>query len=214
MKKFSFLVLFLILGLVLAACSSDEEATGSGDGEGGGDGEVSGEITVWVHPYTADAEAESAMWDEIIASYNEEFDVDVTIETIPWANRDQKVLTALAANNGPDVFYAIPDQMPQYADEGMLLELDPYLEDNNMDDFVDTALVSTKWQDKTYGLPILQEAYTYFYNVEVVEAIGEDPENLPATWSEFEEWAKKAKEEGFYAMSYQGGGSMNGTLYP
>ena len=27
-------------------------------------------------------------------------------------------------------------------------------------------------------LPILQEAYTYIYNVEAIEAIGEDPENL------------------------------------
>ncbi|SDJ98748.1 sugar ABC transporter substrate-binding protein [Sediminibacillus albus] len=207
MKKFSILVLIIILGTVLAACNSDEDATAT-------DGEISGEITVWVHPFTGDAEAEGAMWDEIVASYEEKYDATVTIETIPWGNRDQKILTALAANNGPDVFYAIPDQMPQYADEGMLVELDPYLEDNKMDGFVDTALVSTKWQDKTYGLPILQEAYTLFYNVDVIEAIGKDPENLPSTWSEFEEWAKAAKEQGFYAYSYQGGGSMNGTLYP
>lgn len=207
MKKISILVLLIILGAVLAACNSDEDAAAT-------DGEVSGEITVWVHPYTSDANAEEAMWNEIVASYEEKFDATVNIETIPWGNRDQKILTALAANNGPDVFYAIPDQMPQYADEGMLLELDPYLEDNNMDDFVDSALVSTKWQDKTYGLPILQEAYTLFYNVDVIKAIGKDPENLPSTWSEFEEWAKAAKEEGYYAYSYQGGGSMNGTLYP
>ncbi|AXI10558.1 extracellular solute-binding protein [Oceanobacillus sp. 143] len=210
-KRIGFLVMLLTLGLVLAACNSDgEETAGTG-----GDGEVSGEITVWVHPYTGDAEAEKEMWDGIIARYNEEFpEAKVNIETIPWSNRDQKILTALAANNGPDVFYAIPDQMPQYADEGMLLELDPYLEGYDMDDFVDSALVSTTWKDKMYGLPILQEAYTFFYNVDVIEAIGEDPENLPTTWEEFETWAEKAKEKDFYALSYAGGGSMNGTLYP
>ncbi|MFC4025065.1 extracellular solute-binding protein [Oceanobacillus longus] len=212
-KKFMFLVMLLTFGVLLAACNSDDggdetEATG-------GDGEVEGEITVWAHPYTGDAEAEAKMWEEIIANYNEEFpDVTVNYETIPWANRDQKILTALAANNGPDVFYAIPDQMPQYADEGMLLELDPYLEDYDMDDFVDTALVSTTWQDKMYGLPILQEAYTFFYNVDVIEAIGEDPGNLPTTWEEFEDWAEKAKEQDKFALSYAGGGSMNGTIYP
>ncbi|MBO1912404.1 extracellular solute-binding protein, partial [Microvirga sp. 3-52] len=68
--------------------------------------------------------------------------------------------------------------------------------------------------DKLYGLPILQEAYTYLYNVDVVKDIGEDPENLPATWDEFEKWAEKAKAKGYYATSFQGGGSMNGTLYP
>lgn len=201
--------LFSAIVLFLAACSSDNDADGKEDGE------VSGDITVWVHPYTGDAEAEGAMWDGIIESYNEKFpDVNVNLETIPWANRDQKILTALAANNGPDVFYAIPDQMPQYADVGMLLELDPYLEGYDMDDFVDTALISTTWKDKLYGLPILQEAYTFFYNIDVIEEIGEDPENLPATWEEFEAWAEKAKDAGYYALSYQGGGSMNGTLYP
>lgn len=210
-KKIKLLLLMVVMGsvLVLAACNGDD------DSGTGADGDVSGEITVWAHPYTGNPDEEKAMWDEIIASYNEEFpDVKVNFETIPWANRDQKILTALAANDGPDVFYAIPDQMPQYADVGMLLELDPYLEDYDMDDFVDTALVSTTWQDKTYGLPILQEAYTFFYNVDVIEEIGEDPENLPTTWDEFEAWAEKAKEEGIYALSYAGGGSMNGTLYP
>ncbi len=192
----------------MVGCSADEE-TGAGE-----DGEISGEITVWAHPFASEGDEESKMWDEIISSYEEEFGVEVNFEQIPWSNRDQKILTALAANNGPDVFYAIPDQMPQYADEGMLLELDPYLEDMDMDDFVDTALVSTTWQDKTYGLPILQEAYTLYYNKEIVEAIGEDPENLPTTWEEFEEWSNKAKEKGYYAMTYPGGGSMNGTIYP
>ncbi|MYL55936.1 sugar ABC transporter substrate-binding protein [Virgibacillus halodenitrificans] len=206
MKKFSFLILLIVIGLVTVGCSDDTS--------GKAENEVGGEITVWAHPYTGDAEKEEEMWDEIIASFKEEFDAEVNLEIIPWANRDQKILTALAANNGPDIFYAIPDQMPQYADEGMLLELDPYLEDFDMSDFVDTALVSTTWQDKIYGLPILQEAYTFFYNKDVVEAIGEDPEKLPETWEEFEDWAAKAKEEGMYATSFQGGGSMNGTLYP
>ena len=48
----------------------------------------------------------------------------------------------------------------------------------------------------------------------LVKAIGEDPENLPATWEEFENGLKKQKHKGYYATSFQGGGSMNGTLYP
>lgn len=210
MKKIKMLILLIATGFLIAGCSSNDEKTeATGD-----DGKVSGEITVWAHPYTGEGDEEKEMWDEMIASYEDEFDVKVNFEQIPWANRDQKILTALAANNGPDVFYAIPDQMPQYAEEGMLLELDPYLEDFDMSDFVDTSLVSTKWKDKTYGLPILQEAYTFFYNVDIIKEIGEDPENLPETWEDFEKWAKKAKDKGFYATSFQGGGSMNSTLYP
>jgi len=224
MKKLGFFLLLILIGALIVGCSASEPETKEKEIDGekievaGEETEkeagLSGEITVWAHPFTGDQETEGAMWAEVIASYEEQTGVKVNFEQIPWANRDQKVLTALAANNGPDVFYVIPDQMPQYADAGMLLALDPYLEGFDIDDFVDTALVSTTWKDELYGLPILQEAYTYLYNVEVIKAIGEDPAKLPATWEEFEKWAEKAKEKGLYATSFQGGGSMNGTLYP
>jgi len=224
MKKLGFFLLLILIGALIVGCSASEPETKEKEIDGekievaGEETEkeagLSGEITVWAHPFTGDQETEGAMWAEVIASYEEQTGVKVNFEQIPWANRDQKVLTALAANNGPDVFYVIPDQMPQYADAGMLLALDPYLEGFDIDDFVDTALVSTTWKDELYGLPILQEAYTYLYNVDVIKAIGEDPAKLPATWEEFEKWAEKAKEKGLYATSFQGGGSMNGTLYP
>ena len=214
MKKLWLFLILLVFSALMVACSEDEAGEKiETSGEAGKDG-FSGEITVWAHPYTGDQEVEGKMWDEIIASYEEATGVKVNFEQIPWANRDQKVLTALAANNGPDVFYAIPDQMPQYAEAGMLTDLSPYLKDNDMEDFVESALVSTTWKDKVYGLPILQEAYTFLYNVDIIKEIGEDPSKLPATWEEFEKWAEKAKAKGYYASSFQGGGSMNGTLYP
>ncbi|MGB5944752.1 sugar ABC transporter substrate-binding protein [Paenisporosarcina sp.] len=209
LKKYWSLFMLFLCAVLLVGCQEDMTPVSSDKKDGN-----KGEITVWAHPFTGDQEIEGVMWKEIISSYEKESGVKVNFEQIPWANRDQKVLTALAANNGPDVFYVIPDQMPQYADAGMLLELTPYLEDNDMDDFVESALLSTTWKDKVYGLPVLQSVDTLFYNVDVVKAIGEDPTKLPATWDEFEEWAAKAKAKGFYATSFQGGGSMNGTLYP
>ncbi|MEK4523710.1 sugar ABC transporter substrate-binding protein [Psychrobacillus sp. FSL W7-1493] len=203
MKKLLFLL--LVSGLLMVGCSDETGTT---------DSQSKGEITVWAHPYTDNQEKEGEMWKELIASYEDASGVKVNFQQIPWANRDQKILTALAANNGPDVFYAIPDQMPQYAEAGMLVDLSPYMENNDMDDFVESSLVPTKWKGKMYGVPILQSVETFMYNVEVVKAIGEDPSKLPTTWEEFEEWAAKAKEKGYYASSFQGGGSMNGTLYP
>ncbi|OCA87752.1 ABC transporter substrate-binding protein [Bacillus sp. FJAT-27225] len=204
-----FLTSLIAMGTILASCSNEEGSAPADDGK------VKGDITVWVHPYTENAKVEEEMWGKMVANFNKEFpDVDVKIETLPWTNRDQKILTALAANNGPDVFYAIPDQMPQYAEAGMLLELNPYLKDSDLEGFVDSALLSTTWKDKLYGLPILQSSVTFIYNQDIIKAIGEDPDNLPKTWDEFEAWAKKAKDAGYYAMNYPGGGSLNLTIYP
>lgn len=212
-KKFGLLLFVALMAMFVIGCGSNDGEKDNGASNDKGEDGLSGEITVWAHPYTSEGDEEDAMWDEIINSFEEETGVKVNFEQIAWANRDQKILTALAANNGPDVFYAIPDQMPQYADEGMLLDITPYLEDEDTEDFVDTAMAAVTWQDKVYGLPILQSAETLFYNLDVIEEIGEDPDNLPETWEEFEEWAEKAKEAGIYATSFQGGGSMNNTLY-
>ncbi|MEK3977940.1 sugar ABC transporter substrate-binding protein [Psychrobacillus sp. FSL K6-2836] len=205
MKKLIIFLLFLTCSVLLMGCSDE---AGSSESKG------KGEITVWAHPYTDNQEKEGEMWKELIGSYEKATGVKVNFQQIPWANRDQKILTALAANNGPDVFYAIPDQMPQYAEAGMLLDLSSYLEDNDMEDFVDSSMVSATWKGKMYGVPILQSVETFIYNVDVIKAIGEDPTKLPTTWEEFENWAAKAKEKGYYASSFLGGGSMNGTLYP
>lgn len=205
MKKLIIFLLFLTCSVLLMGCSDE---VGSSESKG------KGEITVWAHPYTDNQEKEGEMWKELIGSYEKATGVKVNFQQIPWANRDQKILTALAANNGPDVFYAIPDQMPQYAEAGMLLDLSSYLEDNDMEDFVDSSMVSATWKGKMYGVPILQSVETFIYNVDVIKAIGEDPTKLPTTWEEFENWAAKAKEKGYYASSFLGGGSMNGTLYP
>ncbi|SDJ25838.1 sugar ABC transporter substrate-binding protein [Salimicrobium halophilum] len=214
MKNVWYLLIILMLGTLLAACSSEGEGSSGDESEGGSEGDLSGEITVWTMPFSGDSENEEKMWNNMASTFEEEHGVSVNMEQIPWSNRDQKILTALAAGSGPDVFYAIPDQMPQYAEEGMLLELDPYLEGNNMDDFADSAMESVTWDDSTYGLPILQEAYTLFYNLDIVKEIGGDPENLPKNWEEFKALAAKAKENGYYATSFPGGGSMNGALYP
>lgn len=209
-NKFWLLFIVALVSILVIGCSGKK---GDNKNAGGAsDDELSGEITVWGHPFTENDE-EQVMWDEVISGFEEETGVEVKFEQIAWNNKDQKILTALAANEGPDVFYAIPDQMPQYAEEGMLLDIGPYLDDNDMDDFEDGAMDGVTWKDKIYGLPILQSAETFFYNVDVIEEMGEDPDDLPSTWEEFEEWAEKAKENGFYATSFQGGGSMNNTLY-
>lgn len=230
MKKMGWFLLVMLFAMLIAACgdsdttnekesnnASEQNTNSEANNEGSATEEkptLSGEITVWAHPYTDGLGGEGDMWKEIMANFEAETGVKVNFEQIPWANRDQKILTALSAKQGPDVFYVIPDQMPQYAEEGMLLDLSSYLSAEDLSGFVPSSLEATKWKGKQYGLPILQTAESLIYNVEIVKAIGEDPSKLPTTWDEFKVWAQKAVDAGYYAFSYAGGGSLNNTLYP
>lgn len=222
MKKMGWFLLVMILAVFMVACSDADNKPKSNDTEKTGEEAVttdgkttlSGEITVWAHPFTDGSGDEADMWKDIIANFESETGVKVNFEQIPWTNRDQKILTALAAKQGPDVFYVIPDQMPQYAEEGMLLDLSSYLSKEELSGFVPSSLEATNWKGKQYGLPILQTAESLTYNVDIIKAIGEDPSKLPTTWDEFKVWAQKAADAGYYAFSYAGGGSLNNTLYP
>jgi len=208
----------LLLVFVLGACSS-KDAGSKDNGEGKGkDGKLSGNLTVWVHPYVSSEmkDKQNEVFAKMAADFNKEYpDVKVKFEEIPWANREQKILTALAASQGPDVFYLIPDMMAQFADKGVLTPITELLGDDwDKEDFPESSLAAVTYKDELYGLPILHEVRANVYNTKVLEAIGASKEDVPTTWEEFDALAKKAVEKGFYARGYEGGNTLNGTLYP
>ncbi|WP_274308257.1 sugar ABC transporter substrate-binding protein [Solibacillus daqui] len=227
-KKFGLLFLVLVISVVMAACNDDMEDTsngsdnsssgttdnGSANTNNGDASKLSGEITVWAHPYTDGTTGEGDMWKDLVANFEADTGVKVNFEQIPWANRDQKILTALAAGQGPDVFYVIPDQMPQYAEQQLILDISQYVSQEELSGFVPTAIEATSWKGKQYGMPILQTAESLIYNKDILKELGVDENSLPTNWDEFKALAEKAKAAGYYAFSYAGGGSLNNTIYP
>ena len=138
----------------------------------------------------------------------------VVFEEIPWANREQKITTTLAGGAGPDIFYLIPDQLTQFADQGIITPINDVLPDMDLSDFSETSISAVTYQGKLYGLPMLREAQTFFYNKEILDELGLDSTNLPKTWEEFTAWGEKAVAAGYYARNYEGGNTLNSTLYP
>lgn len=212
-KKIGLMFMVLVLIFTMAACSEDSESTG-----GKVDKNSSATLTVWVHPFVGEdlKDKQKEVFDNMAASFKKEYpNVKVKFEEIPWANREQKLLTALAADQGPDVFYLIPDIMAQFADQGVLTPITDLLGDDwDKSDFEESSIESVTYKNEMYGLPILREVQTYIYNTKILKEIGGDPNNLPETWEEFDELAQKAKDKGYYGRSFEGGATANATLYP
>jgi len=78
--------------------------------------------------------------------------------------------TALRAGQGPDIFYAEPDQV-EYITNGFATPLDDLVNWNNIYDWARGVWTHN---GKTYGLP--QEAYTIelYYNKELMKKVGVD----------------------------------------
>lgn len=199
------LSLLLILGMLLAACapaaapaaSSDEAAVDSESG-------FSGELVMWRFPLADDQEKEEAVWDSMIESFNEMYpDVTVRIETQPWDDRTQKLLSAIGSGRGPDVFYINPDMIPSFANTGAIVPIDPFITPEDIEKFNDGTVI--EWDGQHWGLPILQNAPIFIWNTTLVESIGLDPNDLPDTITDFEEWAQVAKENDLFVSTWRAG---------
>ena len=206
MKK---LAIVLMVALLITGCSTKKEP------EKGNDDAFT--ITVWYHPYVGAEKKDDLM--KAFAGMETEFKskyekATVVFEEIPWADREQKITTTLAANQGPDIYYLIPDQLTQFAENGLVQPLNAYLGDMDMSDFSEQKLASVTYKGELYGLPILRESQTLFYNKAILEEIGGDANNLPKTWEEFDALGQKAVDKGYYARTYDGSNTLNSSLYP
>lgn len=199
-------IVVLMSLLVLAGCGSKKETPAE-----------AAKITVWVHPFVGPEKKDEI--EAVYAGMTEEFkktnpEAEIIFEEIPWANREQKLTTTLAANEGPDIFYLIPDQLTQFADKGLIADINDFLKTEELKDFSETSIDAVTYKEKLFGLPILRESQSLFYNKAILEEIGGDINNLPKTWEEFNELGQKAVDKGYYARTYDGGNTLNSSLYP
>jgi len=130
-------------------------------------------------------------------------------EGIPWDTFFQKYPTAVAAGTPPDIVIFHAAEVNQMASEGLMMPLDDVIFNDgtlNKDDFNASVIENISFDGQTMAVPFDNHGWLLWYNVELIENAGLDPENLPKNGTEFIEWAqqlttdvngKHPTEEGF-----------------
>jgi multiple sugar transport system substrate-binding protein len=130
-------------------------------------------------------------------------------EGIPWDTFVQKYPTAVAAGTPPDIVIFHAAEVNQMASEGLMMPLDDVIFNDgtlNKDDFNASVIENISFDGQTMAVPFDNHGWLLWYNVELIENAGLDPENLPKNGTEFIEWAqqlttdvngKHPTEEGF-----------------
>jgi len=131
---------------------------------------------------------------ELVDKFNEEHkdEIQVNMSTMLWADYNTKVPIALASGKGPDVGIAHVDNIRSFVSQGMLLPLDEYLEIMNMKegDIVSSVWDAVHVDSSVYGIPLDVHPLVFYWNKDLFEEAGLDPENPPTTRDEFVEAAK------------------------
>ncbi len=196
-----------VASLALAGCTAADASAGSEIGAPGAT-DISGTVTFW-HAYSADSPEVATLDTVVIPAFEAKFP-DVTVESVPVPYDDlhQKLITAVAGDQLPDLVRADIGWVPELADLGVLVPLS-----EEMPDFQELAdgtypgtLATNKWKDAYYGLPLDTNTRVLMYNQAALDAAGV---GVPATVDELLDAAPALKEAGSFAFADNGASGWN-----
>ncbi|MCR8629835.1 ABC transporter substrate-binding protein [Paenibacillus radicis (ex Xue et al. 2023)] len=138
------------------------------------------------------------MYTKLLETYKKTHpNVTVTMESIPFADYQQKVSVLAAGRELPDLAWVSERMVPQFMANNILADVSDVKADAsfNLDDFIPSTLNLFTKDGKLYGLPFSTPPSVMFYNQDLFEKAGlASPNELAKqgkwTWEEFVKSAK------------------------
>jgi multiple sugar transport system substrate-binding protein len=173
-------------------------ATGSGS-------EDDDTVTLWVRDY------QKSIMGTLADEFNATHDTQVEVTLVPATSFVQKLGTAVAAYQGPDIASLDLVFAPYFASAGVLADITdevdalPYA-----DDLSPAHLDQVTYEGRTYGVPFTGDVSVMFYNKTLFAQAGLDPEQPPATWAEVQQAAEAVAALGDGTSGFAFSGACGG----
>jgi multiple sugar transport system substrate-binding protein len=145
--------------------------------------------------------------------------IKVEIIGIPWtAEGDTKLEAALAARSDINVFRVTSPNLPRYAKQGILSDIEPFLTSEDRADFYDSGFQVANVDGKVWAWPLWVTAITVFANNDMLEEKGITPSTMddPWTWDEFVDACKQltyTKEDGTQVYGFTSSSKWGAVEY-
>ncbi len=213
-RKLTLLTTLLLALLLAAACTAPAPAgdTGSADaGDTAADGPVTLTWAMWGS--TEEVATHQVVADAFMAEHP---DINVEIYNEPWADYFTRMQTLWASGDSesiPDVLFLWPT--PRYAAEGVLENLDPYIEasDYNLDDYWPALLESASYDGSVYGFPRDISVEVLYYSQDLFDAAGLEYPDESWTWDDLRSAAEELTVTEDNGRVTQYGLAMEGGKY-
>jgi N,N'-diacetylchitobiose transport system substrate-binding protein len=125
----------------------------------------------------------------------------VNVQVQQWNGIQDKLTTALAGNNPPDVIEMGNTQTAKFSASGALLDLGPSKQKLGADQWSQGMASSGVWNGKTYGAPLLAANRVVIYRTDLFEKAGV---SVPKTFDEWVTATKKLNEANAKTKNFQG----------
>lgn len=188
MKKITagFMAAAMLLSLTACGASKEEKKP---EAEGKENGAVT--LTFWNGFTGADGE----VLRDIVDDFNAANDKNITIEMdiMPWDNFNEMLPTAVTSGTAPDFALMQARDTPQYVQNGALQPMDSFWEFEGVDksNFNEESIKMGILDGKQYSIAMQLQTFYLYWNKDIFQAAGLDPEQPPKTWDELVEIAPK-----------------------
>ncbi|MFQ5814739.1 MAG: ABC transporter substrate-binding protein [Anaerolineae bacterium] len=126
-------------------------------------------------------------------------DIDIQLDYVSYGEKETKYITEIEAGLGPDVFHLHAYSLRSFIEKGYLLDVTSFIQAEGgswyggdfLDPWFSQTLELMRSEGKFYALPGDFMSMVLFYNKDLFEEAGLDPNKPPRTWDEFLAYAKK-----------------------
>lgn len=167
------------------------------------------EITFW-NGWTG---ADGVLLKQLVDYYNDNNKDGVTVKMDIMEHQilGEKMAAALASNTAPNLFLSMV--MCDYVLNDQFVPIDGIFEKTSLQksDFIEDILNQMYYNGHLYGIPFQMTTQYLFWNKDLFEAAGLDPETPPKTYEEIQPMAEKINNKEKNIVG--GGGSYNDALF-
>ena len=163
MKKIPALLLALVMVFALVACGNNENPGNNGDAV---------EITLWTYPIGGWGNADTVA--QMTADFEAATGIKVTVEYLDYTNGDDKVNTAISANQAPDLIMEGPERLvANWGANGYMVDISDLFNDTDKSE-INAAALSACFTSTgaCYEYPLVMTAHCMAINKTVFEAAG------------------------------------------
>lgn len=141
----------------------------------------------------------SPAFDDYLNGLIEDFEtqnpnVEIDWVDVPWGDTETRVLTAATSNTLPDVINLNLPFSQKLAQNDLLLDMNQNAADVK-DDYFKGCWNASTYNNKVFALPWYITSNMVYYNQDLFEKAGLDPNSYPTSFDELYEYAKKIKEK-------------------
>ena len=148
-------------------------------------------LTVWTME-------DSTAFTSLVSNFTKQTGINVNVQAIPWANVNDKLTTAVASGNGPDVVQVGLSLLPTFVSAGALKNLAPYmakhpaLQSSNY--LAGVAATKINPAHKVLSVPWVSDVRVLFYRKDILSQVGIT--GPPTTWTQLYSDATKLAARG------------------